>query len=144
MRPWFLLGMLRISARRCQTSFVKLFSWTDYRAVNITSRIQDRVAVLEIAGTVDMYEGYQLRDVVKNHLRNGSRHFIFDCRRVNYVDSTGLGIFMQARELAQDAGGGISLVAPSPAFQKVLTTTQVDRLLPIFASQEAALAAVQE
>lgn len=112
--------------------------------MEIKSRIEDRIAVIEISGTVDLYEGYQLRNEVKALLRSGAHNLIFDCREVNYVDSTGVGIFVQSRELARDEGGGLALVAPSPAFQKVLTTTQLDRLLPVFDTQEEALAAFQK
>lgn len=100
--------------------------------------------MVEIAGTVDLYEGYQLREEVKNLLRTGSRTLIFDCRKVSYVDSTGLGIFIQARELAQEAGGGVAIVAPGPAFQRVLTTTQLDRLIAVYETQEEAIAAAQD
>lgn len=111
--------------------------------LKIESSVQERTAVIEISGTVDFYEGYQLRDEVKQLLRGGSRYLIFDCREVDYVDSTGVGIFVQAGELARDEGGAVALVAPSPAFEKVLTTTQVDRLLPVFPNVKEATLSLQ-
>jgi anti-anti-sigma factor len=108
--------------------------------VEIQTEIRGRTAVIEITGTVDLYEGYQLRDGIRDLLQAGSKNLVFVCRDVKYIDSTGLGIFVQARELAREAGGGVALVEPSPAFQKVLTTTQLDRLIPVFEDTEDAVA----
>jgi len=107
--------------------------------VKVESRTEGDVAILDISGNVDLYHGYMLRDEVRRLLAAGPRYLVFNCRDINYVDSTGLGIFMHSRELARDAGGRVALVSPGPTFQKVITTTQVNRLLPIYDTVEEAV-----
>jgi len=107
--------------------------------VKVESRVFEEVGILRITGTVDLSEGYLLRDEARRLLRAGTRSLVFECAGIDYVDSTGLGIFIHTREMACEAGGRVGLVDPSPAFRKVLATTQIDRLIPVFNTVEEAL-----
>jgi anti-anti-sigma factor len=107
--------------------------------VKVESRITGEVGILAITGKVDLYEGYLLRDEVRRLLRGGVHSLVYECANIDYVDSTGLGIFIHTRDMAQEAGGRVGLVDPSPAFRKVLDTTQINRLLPVFETLEEAL-----
>jgi anti-sigma B factor antagonist len=107
--------------------------------VKVKSRISEGIGILEVSGTVDLYQGYILRNEVRRLLRKGARSLVYECGEIDYVDSTGLGIFLHTRDMAHEAGGRVALVDPAPAFRKVLDTTQVSRLLPVFETLEEAL-----
>jgi anti-anti-sigma factor len=122
-----------VKSRRCDKLCV------EREIVKVESRSVGDVGILKILGTVDLYEGYLLRDEVRRLLRAGARSLLYECTGIDYVDSTGLGIFLHTRDMAREAGGRVGLVDPSPAFRKVLSTTQVDRLIPVFDTIEDAL-----
>ena len=49
---------------------------------------------------------------IKEHLEKGSRKFVIDLSRLNYIDSAGLGIVLGCRNLIAKVGGQVRAVTP--------------------------------
>lgn len=66
-------------------------------------------------------------------------HVVVDLRAVHFIDSSGLGLLVRARQEARSHGGTVSLAAPSRFVLTVLHTMRLDTVFPSFPDQESAL-----
>ncbi len=60
---------------------------------------------------------------------------LLECSEVTFIDSTGLGLFIRSFKRCKEAGGTFILFMPSPAMSRMLSTLQLDRLIPISRSE---------
>ncbi len=68
----------------------------------------------------------------------GVRRVIFDLSALDSIDSTGVGIIVMCHAKLQKAGGSLRIAGPRGIVLETLQMTHVDRLVPFFASAEAA------
>lgn len=55
---------------------------------------------------------------------------MLDCSAVNFIDSTGLGLFIKSFRRCKEMGGTFVVFKPSAAVEKMLSVMQLDRLIP--------------
>ena len=61
-----------------------------------------------------------------------------DVSRLTFIDSSALTVLVRAsKKLAQD-GGGLALADPTPTVARLLRLTEIDQVLPVYASVEEA------
>src|SRR2546430_9584696 len=65
--------------------------------------------VLEVGGEIDVYTAPQLRERLISLVEGGDRHVIVDLARVEFLDSTGLGVLVGALKRLRGVDGGLSL-----------------------------------
>lgn len=91
--------------------------------------------VVEVAGEFDLVSLPKMRGV-----GDGAAYLIFDLSRVSFMDAAGLGVIARSLRAADEFGGAVRLVGPSPQIRKLLTLTGLDRELTIYDSLADALA----
>lgn len=80
--------------------------------------------VLVVAGSLDLTSRDKLADAVQELLRtDGCRSLTVDLAAVDFVDSTGLGALVTARNDAEDAEIDLVLRAPSDRVRRILDVT---------------------
>jgi anti-anti-sigma factor len=82
------------------------------------------------AGEVDVATAPALREALWEGLVQSPR-IVVDLSDVRFLDSTGLQVLVTALKHAQQGGGCLTLVQPTPCVQRVLQITQLDRILPV-------------
>ena len=70
---------------------------------------------------------------------NYVRRLVFDFSRTVFMDSTGIGILLNRYKQMQRSGGTAAIYGASPQIRRVLTVGGVAKLMPEYASKEAAL-----
>jgi anti-anti-sigma factor len=61
----------------------------------------------------------------------GDLHLAVDTSGVTFIDAAGIGVLVAAANRARQAGGGLSLLAPSPQVRRLLDVFHLDAILPI-------------
>ena len=89
--------------------------------MSLTVQTEQRadVVVVSVAGELDMATAPQLQDQISDLLEKGRTRLVFDLAEVSFCDSTGLSVFVRAKNSTDDAGGMVRLAAPQ---RGVLTT----------------------
>ena len=72
-----------------------------------------------------------------------NRRIVLNFAWIAHIDSSGLGTLVSSFISARHQGAEIRFAAPSPAAQRALATTNVDRLFEIYDSTEAAIQSFQ-
>jgi anti-sigma B factor antagonist len=102
-----------------------------------TRSVSDHV-VLEIGGEIDVYTAPRLRERLTEMLAAGEKHVVVDLGRVEFLDSTGLGVLVGAHRRLRASEGTLSLVCPHERLLKIFRITGLDTVFSIHASVEDA------
>jgi len=73
----------------------------------------------------------------------GAAAVLFDLTRVSFLDSTALGVIVRGVRALGDEGARVRIVLPQGPARRIFEITTLDRALPIAATPEAALEALQ-
>jgi anti-sigma B factor antagonist len=102
--------------------------------LTLNTRTEADRTVLEVAGEVDVYTGPTLRDRISDLLDGGARDLVVDLGRVDFIDSTGLGVLVGALNRAKDLDGSLALVCAQERVLKLLRITGLDQVFTVHAS----------
>jgi anti-sigma B factor antagonist len=97
--------------------------------------------VLEVGGEVDVYTAPRLREKLVELVEQGARHVVVDLSRVEFLDSTGLGVLVGALKRLRAVNGTFGLVCAHERLLKIFRITALDRVFQLFDTVEAAVAA---
>jgi anti-sigma B factor antagonist len=104
-----------------------------------TRSVSDRV-VLEIGGEIDVYTAPRLRERLVDLVGTGNAHVVVDLARVDFLDSTGLGVLVGAHRRLRAGGGSLRLVIPHERLLKIFRITGLDTVFEIQSSVADAIA----
>lgn len=65
---------------------------------------------------------------------------VFDFSRTQFMDSSGIGILLNRYKQMERSGGSVVLYGAGPQIQRILSIGGISRLMPCYATKEAALA----
>lgn len=94
--------------------------------------------VVEVRGEVDVYTASLLRERLLAVIDGGASQVVADLRRVDFLDSTGLGVLVGALKRLRMAGGDLVLVCDHEKLLKIFQITALDRVFALHATVEAA------
>jgi anti-anti-sigma factor len=100
--------------------------------LNVTSRVENEIAILDLEGTLTLGPTLQrLRDNAKAVLSEGNiSGVIVQVSRVTATDSAGLGELTVVYTFAAKRGARVVLAGASQALKTMLEVTHLDGLLP--------------
>ncbi|HEX8632391.1 MAG TPA: STAS domain-containing protein [Catenuloplanes sp.] len=107
--------------------------------LSLATRTVAEHTVLEVGGEVDVYTAPRLRERLIEVVDAGARNVIVDLGRVDFLDSTGLGVLVGALKRLRAAGGTFGLVCAKEPLLKIFRITALDQVFPLYPSVEAAI-----
>lgn len=111
--------------------------------VQVNLRRVDGVAVLDVAGELDIYTSPKLRGALQELLRGGTVRVVVNLAQTSYLDSTALSVLTSALKQARDAGGTVALVYTQPQIEKIFTITGLHEVFPVYRTESDAVAAAR-
>jgi len=102
--------------------------------MDITSRIDGDLTLLDVVGRIDAATSPQLEQAVNTAVAGGIHNVIFDMRQVSYVSSAGLRAILLAAKKAKSAGGGVAIFGLQPSVAEVFTVSGFGKIIPIAAT----------
>lgn len=110
-------------------------------SLTVQSDQHDGVVVIAVAGELDMATAPQLQAHISEMLEQGRNRLVFDLSEVSFCDSTGLSVFVRAKNSCDGAGGAVALAAPQRGVLRILEVSGLVEVLPTYATVEEATAA---
>jgi anti-sigma B factor antagonist len=111
--------------------------------LSLTTRTVGEHTVLEVGGEVDVYTAPRLRERLIELIEGGARRVVVDLDRVDFLDSTGLGVLVGALKRLRSVGGSFALVCDKEPLLKIFRITALDQVFPLHPTVEAAVEADQ-
>ena len=93
--------------------------------------------LVEPVGEIDVYTAPRLRETLIEAFANGIRHVALSLERVEFIDSTGLGVILGGLERAKRARGDLHVVCDKERFLRLLRVTGLDKTFVVHPSVEA-------
>ncbi|WP_199442167.1 STAS domain-containing protein [Umezawaea beigongshangensis] len=103
---------------------------------DVSHEERDGRLVVHVVGELDYHTAPRLQTYLSSRL---DRPVVLDLEGVEFCDSSGLGCLVEAYKRAGAAGGRFSVAAPHPFVRRVLELTQLDQIVPMFATVPDAL-----
>jgi anti-sigma B factor antagonist len=107
--------------------------------LSLATHTVDEHTVLEVGGEVDVYTAPRLRERLVELIDAGGRDVIVDLGRVDFLDSTGLGVLVGALKRLRSAGGTFALVCNKEPLLKIFRITALDQVFPLYPTVDAAI-----
>jgi len=107
-----------------------------------TRTIDNKLPVIELEGEVDVYTAPQLKQQMINLLESGNKQMIIDLTKVEYLDSTALGVLIGGLKRMREMDGNMVLVCPSARIRRVFEITGLDKIFDIYNTADEAQEAV--
>jgi anti-sigma B factor antagonist len=83
-------------------------------------------ATVVLDGEIDIATAPAIRRLLMAAISGGDAHLAIDISGVTFVGAAGIGVLVAAANKAREAGGSLSLLAPSPQVQRLLDVLHLD------------------
>ncbi|MGH9016767.1 MAG: STAS domain-containing protein [Acidimicrobiales bacterium] len=100
----------------------------------VTESGQPDVPVLSVGGEVDVASAPELHAHLHRIIEQNTSDIIVDTTEVTFIDSTGLGVLVDAEKTMRDTGRQMRLVVNQPQIIRVLELTGLDEVFTIVPS----------
>ncbi len=97
----------------------------------ITAESMGKGTVVFVSGEIDIYTSQQFKEKLYSLVDNSSDDLTIDCSSLNYMDSTGLGIFVGALKKMKSADRDIHIRNIKDNIKKLFIITGLDKLFII-------------
>lgn len=105
---------------------------------------KDGYVVVEHMGEIDVYTVPRVRELYIDLVNRGEYRFILNLEMVEFLDSTGLGVFTGCLKRARAHDGSVYVVCTQQRILKIFRITGNYMWFPIFDTVDEALAASPE
>ncbi|MDO8683456.1 MAG: STAS domain-containing protein [Armatimonadota bacterium] len=103
-----------------------------------TRSLSPDIPLIELEGEVDVYTAPQLKQQMISLLEEGKIEMVVDLTKVEYLDSTALGILIGGLKRVRERDGNLPLICPSPRIRRVFEITGLDKIFDIYNSENDA------
>jgi anti-sigma B factor antagonist len=105
------------------------------------------IHVFAIAGELDQATAPRLREPLRDAIEGGTSAVMIDMTSCGFIDSTGLGVIVEAWKTLQERDGeraGLSICCPEPEVRRLLELTGLDQAIAIRDTRDKAVASLRE
>lgn len=109
--------------------------------LSVKTRTQGPFQVIEVGGEIDVYTAPKLRETIVSAVDKGQTRLIVDVEKVDFLDSTGLGVLVGSLKRVRAEGGSLDIVCTHERILKIFDITGLDKVFGIHTSIDAAISA---
>ncbi len=92
--------------------------------------------ILDIIGELNLYSTPHLKSIMNKLIEGGRIKLILNTDKLNYIDSSGLGVFLNIQSKLLKMGGYVHICAPTTQVMSILELTKLKSMLKIFRTIE--------
>lgn len=107
--------------------------------LTINSRApQTDVRILDVEGEVDVYTSASLKQEISAAVSDGVKYIVLNLSKVEYLDSTGLGLLIGALKRLKENQGNLVIASPSVRIMRVFEITGLYKIFSIYPTEAEA------
>jgi len=100
---------------------------------------QGDTSIVTLVGEIDVYTAPRLRQALIDLVSQGATDIVVDMDRVDFLDSTGLGVLVGGLKRVKSTDGDLRLVVTQDRIMKIFDITGLSKVFPIHGSLEEAV-----
>ena len=102
--------------------------------LSVSTEESNGQVVLKVAGEIDAYTAPKLKETLLPLVKDSSNNIQVDLEEVNYMDSTGLGVFVSALKASKESKSNFELVNVQDRVYRIFEITGLDEIIQIKAA----------
>lgn len=102
------------------------------------------VRIVNVSGEIHVSTAPSFREQLNEVIESGSSMLVLDLSAVEFIDSTGLSVLLNALRLVHQRHGHLALVCTNPTVMRLFQITSLDATFDIFTDRAAAIARVTQ
>jgi anti-sigma B factor antagonist len=99
--------------------------------LSLTTRSEGGRTVVEVGGEIDVYTAPKLRETIVSLVDAGQYDLVIDLERVEFLDSTGLGVLVGGLKRVRTHDGSLALVCTQERLLKIFRITGLTKVFEI-------------
>lgn len=99
------------------------------------------IAVFRVSGTISFSDISTLKSALHRVMREGKNKIVVDCKQMDSLNSKALAIFLSAYKAL--GGGTIAFASANDHVSRILHTTNLDTMFPLYDNVEIAVDSVK-
>ena len=100
-------------------------------------KLLKNVLVVNVQGEIDMYNTDYLRSCIDNYLdQQPINRLVLNLEKVDFIDSSGLGIIIGRYKKMQARGGKVYIVGANPSVEKILVFAGINKIIPLYKNEQ--------
>ena len=108
--------------------------------LSLSTRTEGDCTIVEVGGEIDVYTAPRLREQLVDLVADGKYHLVVDMERVDFLDSTGLGVLVGGLKRVRAHDGSLRLVCTQERILKIFDITGLDKVFGLHQSVAQAIA----
>lgn len=105
-------------------------------------RPEEGMAVLKLAGEVDVYTSPRVKQEIVDLLNGGATKLVVDLSAVEYLDSTGLGVLIGGLKRTKEREGDLKIACDNLRIMRIFEITGLTKIFDIYRTATEARAKV--
>ena len=115
-------------------------AWRRLVDLTLETREADGVTIVAVGGEIDVYTAPKLRECITSLVDEGHRDLVVDLEKVEFMDSTSLGVLVGGLKRVRTHEGSLELVCTQERLLKIFRITGLGKVFAIHGSQAEATA----
>ena len=100
------------------------------------------LGILVLEGEIDLYRSAEVREKLAGLIDRKMGRILVDMSRVNYIDSSGLALFIECLQRMAEYGGRLGIFGLQQTVAHIFEIARLDQVLHIYPDETAARVAV--
>ncbi len=118
-----------------------MVAWRNYSLhigslMEIAIKKEDKRILIGLDGSLDIYTSLDLKAALEEHVQGEGPEVIIDMEKLNYIDSSGIGILIKALNYVQGLNGKLSVANLKPVIEKVFKVSGLTTYFEILSPEE--------
>ena len=84
---------------------------------------KEKFLLIEVKGDLDIYPEDEFRSFIEKEIEGADKDMVIDIKDLDYLDSTGLGLFMKIYKIAKGKDKTVSIINPKENILKLFKIT---------------------
>lgn len=86
---------------------------------------KEKFLLIEVKGDLDIYSEDEFRSFIEKEIEGADKDMVIDIKDLDYLDSTGLGLFMKIYKIAKEKDKTVSIINPKENILKLFKITDL-------------------
>ena len=101
-------------------------------SIGIGVQTRNNVMFVELNGELDHHTSEQVRNKLNHVMETGNiEHAVFNLKRLDFMDSSGIGIILGRYNLLKERGGSVFVIGLNPTISNVFKLSGLTKILNV-------------
>ena len=110
--------------------------------MGIHIRTNQVIYIIDLDGSLDLYESNRLKDLVMKMIEKKVERFILNVREVNSIDSSGIGAFIYISSTIKKMSLRLAIANVRDRIKNIFEKTKMMNYFPVYEDMESAIEAL--